>query len=89
MITSCLLSVAWCFSSTAIAYHTKFWISLYIQSHFNPLQNHSAEHLVCHVMYHDVMQFFAAARSPNERGRRHNINEDFYIVVLRLFHVER
>ena len=26
----------------------KFCISLYIQSHFNPVQNNSAEHLVCH-----------------------------------------
>ena len=48
MITSCLLSVVWCFWSTAIAY-TKLWISLYIQSHFHPLQNHSAEHFACHV----------------------------------------
>lgn len=27
----------------------KFWIPSYIQSLFNPLQNNSAEHLVCHV----------------------------------------
>ena len=61
MITSCLLSVAWCFWSTAIAY-TKFWISLYIQSHFNPLLNHSAQHFACHVKWRDVMPLFEAAQ---------------------------
>ena len=62
MITSCLLSVAWRFSSMVIAYHTEFWISLYIQCHFHPLQKHSAEHFTCHVMYHDVMPSFEAAQ---------------------------
>ena len=69
---------------------TTFWIPLYIQSHFNPLQNHFAEHFACHVKYHDLMPFFAAAQVAKwTRGRRHNINEDFYIVVLRFFFVER
>ena len=37
-----------------------FWISLYIQSHFNPLQNNSAEHLACHVKV--ATPVFAAAQ---------------------------
>ena len=33
--------------------------------------------------------FLQRPRPLNEPGRRHNINEDFYIVVLRFFLVER
>ena len=39
---------------------TKVWISLYIQSHFNPLQNHSAKDIACHVKEYNVMPGFAA-----------------------------
>ena len=39
---------------------TKFWTSLYFQSHFKPLQNHSAEDIACHVKEYDVMPVFAA-----------------------------
>ena len=38
----------------------KVWISLYIQSHFKPLQNKSAKHLACHVKV--ATPVFAAAQ---------------------------
>ena len=46
-------------------------IITYIQSHFNPLQNHFEEHFGCHVKLRDVMPLFAAtqvAKQTREGG---------------------
>ena len=86
MITSCLYQFynkAWCYSRTVIAC-TKFWISLRLNgtgwhpAPFNPRQNHLAEHFGASTSF----QFLRRLKSLNERGRRHNINEVFHIMVL-------